>query len=727
MASKRSRQAFEADLRKQSSPFVLYGTPLPPLDDNVRDDGSFVPIWKQEVTDERGRKRLHGAFTGGFSAGYFNTVGSKEGWTPSSFVSSRQNRAKAVQNLPQQKPEDFMDEEDFREAEESRTLNTSSEFAGFGTEHDVMRKTATIDIFRPLDETIGSKLLKRMGWREGQGIGPRIRRAAKFGDREEEDVVDDDVPAQTHLFAPDDVQLVSYTRKTDHKGLGYEGELQGQDQPASRNTTTHNTTLRSTGENSDEEATAPLFGPRMKPARTSNRTGFGVGVLNDDHSDDEDPYSMGPKISYHKVIAGEKMPKTKSKGSGSAANPLVKTKPTFVSRKLAALKGALRKCHDGRLPLDGFVLADELDALGSMTIQDEKYKPPEVPEDWKSSIPPETGAEIASTFFSTAEAAKASNLTAKSRASLLGESQLPGKSVFDFLTPSARDRLAAASGRQNLPAAGSESAPNGYEPSGSETKNLQTMVPQIDRDVALQALNRAVGGWMPYAEDENKRLRYRTYLEIQAGQRAVDEVPPRAENMRQEDWILEMQEFARAAEVFKPISGLMATRFTSSSSSPKGQDGKSGDSATESLLTQARTKPEDPAESAAKLGMFGPMTRSVTNFYPTRLLCKRFGVPMPTPEGAKEDRNGGGTAAGSTEPSFTAPQFRSYVSAGFQHDEGSEVGKSKFENRTGQPPIPAVAETRPAPLDPERNEALEQQRPGQAVFKAIFGSDDEDN
>jgi len=32
-----------------------------------------------QVRDERGRKRLHGAFTGGFSAGYFNTVGSKEG------------------------------------------------------------------------------------------------------------------------------------------------------------------------------------------------------------------------------------------------------------------------------------------------------------------------------------------------------------------------------------------------------------------------------------------------------------------------------------------------------------------------------------------------------------------------------------------------------------------------------------------------------------------------
>jgi len=31
------------------------------------------------VTDDKGRRRFHGAFTGGFSAGYFNTVGSEEG------------------------------------------------------------------------------------------------------------------------------------------------------------------------------------------------------------------------------------------------------------------------------------------------------------------------------------------------------------------------------------------------------------------------------------------------------------------------------------------------------------------------------------------------------------------------------------------------------------------------------------------------------------------------
>lgn len=42
---------------------------------NVRPLG----IGEQVVKDEKGRKRFHGAFTGGFSAGYFNTVGSKEG------------------------------------------------------------------------------------------------------------------------------------------------------------------------------------------------------------------------------------------------------------------------------------------------------------------------------------------------------------------------------------------------------------------------------------------------------------------------------------------------------------------------------------------------------------------------------------------------------------------------------------------------------------------------
>ncbi len=48
----------------------------------------------QEVTDAEGRRRFHGAFTGGYSAGYYNTVGSLEGWNPSTFKSSREERLK---------------------------------------------------------------------------------------------------------------------------------------------------------------------------------------------------------------------------------------------------------------------------------------------------------------------------------------------------------------------------------------------------------------------------------------------------------------------------------------------------------------------------------------------------------------------------------------------------------------------------------------------------------
>lgn len=69
LPKKRTRADQQAELIAQQSPYVLYGTPLPPIDPSTRDKGSYVPEWQQEVRDEQGRKRLHGAFTGGFSAG----------------------------------------------------------------------------------------------------------------------------------------------------------------------------------------------------------------------------------------------------------------------------------------------------------------------------------------------------------------------------------------------------------------------------------------------------------------------------------------------------------------------------------------------------------------------------------------------------------------------------------------------------------------------------------
>ncbi|KAI3299594.1 hypothetical protein DTO002I6_1821 [Penicillium roqueforti] len=719
MALKRTRAALEADLQAEQSPYAFYGTPLPPLDEGVRDDGSFVPIWKQELRDENGSKRLHGAFTGGFSAGYFNSVGSKEGWTPATFVSSRQNRA---QKAEQKRPEDFMDADDLREQEESRQLQTSDEFAGFGTtELDATRRAGLMDILKTSGETMGVKLLKKMGWREGQGIGPKVRRKANLdessapgGDAEE-----------TYLFAPENPPMVAFIRKTDRKGLGFEGESRLE---------SHNA-LPSIP---DAEESDSFFGGRLaiqgkaqppKP-KESRRGGLGVGPLNDTGSDDEDPYSLGPQISYNKTIGGDEKKKKKAKPEPTIAssNPLLNSKPVFISKKVAASRGigGFRKCRDGRLPLDGFILAD---GISGMSISEKKYDPPVIPEGWKPAKEIWSEKRDKSKYVSTADAAKASSLNPTSRAALLGEDQLPGKSIFDYMTPEAREKIAKLTGNANLPPALGEKAPKGYElPESKKRKDLWDLVPKLDKQTAAQALARAGGGWLPYQEDEKKRARYQIFLEVSAGTRST--LPERAEGSSTDDWVIEMQEFCRAAEVFKPISGVMASRFTSSSTAPKVVS--DAPDSTESGLSRPAEKPDDPAVAAAKVGMFGPMTRSTIPFYPSRLLCKRFNVKPPENVQLDPERPGA---------SSSGPGTRSQ-SAGFQAETGpkqlvsQDIMNQLLIDSLGYLPTadgldpsgqPVSAAPPPVVIEPERNDALEAERPGDAVFKAIFGSDDEDD
>ena len=61
-------------------PYAAVGTPFEVLE--TAEDVQKAKVRKEKeqyVLDEQGRRRFHGAFTGGFSAGYYNTVGSKEG------------------------------------------------------------------------------------------------------------------------------------------------------------------------------------------------------------------------------------------------------------------------------------------------------------------------------------------------------------------------------------------------------------------------------------------------------------------------------------------------------------------------------------------------------------------------------------------------------------------------------------------------------------------------
>lgn len=380
-----------------------------------------------------------------------------------------------------------MDAEDLAEAEEAEKIETNRNFSSLGSTEDELAKrgkqTTLMDLLTPaVQDTMGVKLLKKMGWKEGQGVGPKVRRKAQISDNGEEG---DGVDSQMYLLAPADSALVAFNKKVDSIGVGYVGEV-----------------ALSPRELKDEQEPKSERLLDTKLEKQAIKGGFGVGVLNDDGEDD-DPYEIRPKSAYSRVVVGDRPKKI--------VKPLVKkpTKHVFVSKKAIKAKSSvnLRKCHDGRFPLDGFALS-----LEPVQSEDRRHPHPEVPADWAPSglSGPEatktTPKQQSITVHSSDPAI--SKLNPRARGSMLGETPLPGKSVFDFMKPAARERIASVTGNKNLPQALGEAPPS------KNPSSLVDLVPKLDKGVALGALR---GGFMPYSDDPDKKARYRIFLEVQAG------------------------------------------------------------------------------------------------------------------------------------------------------------------------------------------------------------------
>lgn len=588
-----------------------------------------------------------------------------------------------------------MDEEDLAERAEAQQLETQGAFAGLGSKSaDGSAKGMFSDMFKTTGETMGAKLLQRMGWRQGQGVGARVKRRAQ-GDK----------TGEAHLFAPENTRMITFNKKTDKKGLGFAGES-SLDGLVGR---------KAEDDDDDSDADARILSANRskllaKPKKLK-KSSFGVGVLNDTGSDDEDPYAIGPSINYSKIIGGDK-----KKRRGGLVSSTATQRPTFTSSKKPSQRPAstlegFRRCHDGRLPLDGFVLSTK----PLLILPEIRYPPPTVPAGWKPKRATKFDMKP-TTFESTADAAKASSLDAKARSALLGEAPLPGKSIFDFITPAGRDKLASASGRANLPQARGESAPSGFESStGTASRTLWDLVPPLDPNTASAALHRGHSGWMPYSEDLDKRSRYTAYLTLSAGLSTT--LPPRPPSWTADQWAKELSEFAQAAEVFKPISGLMATRFTTSTAKPK--------LATDApdAPAEAPSKPADPAEEAAKAGMYGPLTRSKHLFYPTRLLCKRFGIKPPANTGVdpSESAAGDGAEKGGSGQGTSGLVSKAALDRMMMHASHSLPRFAKAGTEGGNDDVAtAVEPDQRAQVDAETNEALEGKRPDEGVFKSVF-------
>lgn len=338
--------------------FVFYGTPIAREEDLTSRKKKAVaeasgqlrtlPPWKQEVRDEEGRRRFHGAFSGGFSAGYYNTVGSKEGWAPQTFTSSRKNRAE----FKQQSILNFLDDDEKADLE-GDLLGTSMQFDTFGfTAAELARKQAEKEqqqrpsaipgpvpdeIVLPATDSIGIKLLLKMGWRHGRSVSDSrtnslydARREARkaflaFSSEEAKpqfvgsELVESEIENVTELPTDGGNQFSKSTPvyvlnpKQDLHGLGYD---------PFKNAPEFREKKRSRISENKEPGSRKPFS--MKDSRFGLKSGrvapgFGIGALEELDVEDEDVYSTGYDFedSYVQEIEEPSMLTIESKKSNS--------------------------------------------------------------------------------------------------------------------------------------------------------------------------------------------------------------------------------------------------------------------------------------------------------------------------------------------------------------------------------------------------------------------------
>ncbi|NXI35802.1 GPTC1 protein, partial [Galbula dea] len=617
---------------------VSYGTALQALQEGERIKKP-VPLQEQTVKDAKGRyQRFHGAFTGGFSAGYFNTVGTKEGWTPSAFVSSRQKRAdRTVLG-----PEDFMDEEDLSEfGIAPKDITTTDDFASkakdkikekarqiAGVVAAIPGTTTFDDLIGPSKITVGVELLRKMGWKEGQGIGPRVKRkprrqkpdptvkvygcALPPGLSEGSEDEEDEYQPENVTFAPKDVMPVDLTPKENVHGLGYKGLDPSQALFGASGR--EHVNLFAGG----SEDTSDLLGDlRHSKGRKLGITGqaFGVGALEEE---DDDIYATETLSKYDTILKDEEP------GDGLYG--------WTAPKQYKSKKGSEREVkYIGKI-LDGFSLASKSSTPSKI------YPPPDLPRNYRPVhyFRPVIAAgnenhhlrkvleESAGKLQSDATQQSRHALNASQRREQLEETGLkgPAPSVLEYLSEKDRERL------KEVKQASEQQMKAKILPQQSQTSRFQSAFPN-DASHKWQMLlggqlaNAGSSDFKPFAKNPEKQKRYESFVKsLKQGEKDTLEhcLDP---NMTEWERGREQEEFFRAAMLYKSSNSTLSSRFTRA---------KYEDDIDKVEVPRDQENDIDDKETAVKMKMFGKLTRDIFEWHPEKLLCKRFNVPDPYPD-----------------------------------------------------------------------------------------------
>lgn len=426
----------------------------------------IVYVLLYQVTDEQGRRRFHGAFSGGFSAGYFNSVGSKEGWQPSAFTSSRDRRnagpsspdnGSASSRAYAQRAEDFMDEED--DPLLGKRLETTAQYdtlqstlkgqlreqqQGSGghpqRQQPIPAFALPEDLLLPPSESVGAKLLNRMGWKDGQGIGPRIRKRKFEPQSESKQQQEEEEETKEEIYVAPRVSIdrsVFPEPKNDRYGAGFDPYANAPE--FARYKMQHQQSAQQAQQGKREIVS---FADALKADSNGDRRavlGYGLSAL--EENDDLDVYGTTSMSEFDTEIAPIGKRGANIKRVDSAAQ-----ESKQPSRRNPTV------CSDGKAPLPGFELAPS------------REKPPksvllrlEVPAGFKPvhrfKSSDGTNDSVASLYrlhnFSTSKHGQGSLMTAKQRGAMLGEEpeqEAPSakSSVFDLMDPAQRQKLFGA-------------------------------------------------------------------------------------------------------------------------------------------------------------------------------------------------------------------------------------------------------------------------------------------
>ncbi|XP_055908072.1 G patch domain-containing protein 1 homolog [Eupeodes corollae] len=621
----------------EDAPLCRFGTPLEPLEEDEVPSKKPVAIEDQIVTDENGRRRFHGAFTGGFSAGFWNTVGSLEGWKPQSFKSSRSEKAEKRQ---QQLPTDFMDDEDLGEfGIAPQRIQARDDFSKTDESQSRKRKFATRDsgaipgvpilhqLLEPAREKVAVRLLRRMGWKPNQGIGARQtkrekKRSKQRNDREayvmkmygctsksnddqaessyqlrsdgSDDDDDEDEEEGALTFAPDDYEPFVCVIKDNVFGLGYSG--------LSRQVA------------GETKSHINLFGPLEVLGKSNKKLSiqgqaFGVGALEEE---DEDIYAKDDMTQYDfsleskKKRGRSKLPPTQDVlVLEGFAEPSINSdiqKPSYVvelKSNFQPRNWLQRKSRFDPLPEEKLALLKQNEdskrkGLGRHDLN---------PDDRRSILEGENKV--------TGEDKKRET-----------EDSSSGKSYLQQINEKYKEResktkrlLDLLSSKQDNFVKGGLVTSAGVEI--MQSTELDKSVKSENQEVLSEAkkitkcLPNTSGIFKPFAGNEAKQDRYEKFLEknlqntedIRTFLRTIQPV-----HLSEWDREMEQKEFVQARSIYKPLNGMMSERFVSKS--------------TDEIVPQIKTKISDKKVEVL-------VKRTKVLWKPCSLICKRFNIPEP--------------------------------------------------------------------------------------------------